>query len=232
MGSAIDSTADRILKKALELFSTRGYEATSVREICEAAGITKPTLYHFFGSKEGVYRALVDGTLERYNADMDQILGEPGATRDRLKRLARHSFDEVRSDPEVIRFILSLLYNPSSAAPPTQFARYYEAQQRRVAACLEAGTARGELRPGPTATRLLLFMGGIGESMCGHLITGQPELTPELADDLVDTLLDGWSTTQAPARPASSAVSEGPGGGSPASRRRTNPSRALPLREQ
>ncbi len=193
MEPASDRTPDRILKKALELFSTRGYEAASVREICEAAGITKPTLYHFFGSKEGVYRALVDGTLERFNADLDLILAEPGATRDQLKRVARHFFGEVRSDPDVIRFIMSLLYNTSSTAPTTQFARYYEAQQQRIQVCLEAGVARGELRPGPTPTRLLLFMGGIGEAVCGYLISGRPELTPELADNLVDTLLDGWS---------------------------------------
>ena len=60
---------DRILQKALELFSEKGYDATSVREICEAAGITKPTLYHFYGSKEGVYRAIVEGALERFRAD-------------------------------------------------------------------------------------------------------------------------------------------------------------------
>jgi TetR/AcrR family transcriptional regulator len=194
MEPAGDRTPDRILKKSLELFAARGYEATSVREICEAAGITKPTLYHFFGSKEGVYRALVDGTLERFNAEMDLILAEPGGARDQLKRLARHVFDEVRSNPEVIRFILSLSYNPSSAAPPTEFRRYYEAHQQHIAACLEAGVTRGELRPGPTSTRLLLFMGGVGEAMCSFLIIGRPELHPELADNLVDTLLDGWST--------------------------------------
>ncbi len=192
MEPVTDRSSDRILKKALELFAARGYEASSVREICEAAGITKPTLYHFFGSKEGVYRALVDGTLERYTAEMEALLAQPGAAREQLKRLARHSFEEVRSNPEVIRFILSLAYNPSSAAPRTEFARYYGAQQRCVAGCLESGVARGELRPGSMDTRLLLFMGGIGEAMCGYLITGRPELTPELADNLVDTLLDGW----------------------------------------
>jgi TetR/AcrR family transcriptional regulator len=193
-----DRSSDRILKKALELFSSRGYEATSVREICAAAGITKPTLYHFYGSKEGVYRALVDGTLERFDAQMDAILGRPGTTRQKLQHLARHFFDEVRSDPEVVRFILSLMYNPSSAAPHTHFARYYQGHQERIAACLEAGVAQGELRPGPTRTRLLLFMGGVGECLCAYLIIGQPELTPELADNLVDTLLDGWSTPPTP----------------------------------
>jgi TetR/AcrR family transcriptional regulator len=49
-------STERILDHALKLFSTKGYDATSVREICEGAGITKLTLYHFFGSKEGVYR--------------------------------------------------------------------------------------------------------------------------------------------------------------------------------
>ena len=53
------TSAERILSTALDLFAIKGYDATSVREICEAAGITKPTLYHFFGSKDGVLQALV-----------------------------------------------------------------------------------------------------------------------------------------------------------------------------
>ena len=71
-------TNDRILQKALELFSDKGYDATSVREICEAAGITKPTLYHFYGSKEGVYRAIVEGALERFRAEMIQTISSEG----------------------------------------------------------------------------------------------------------------------------------------------------------
>ena len=87
---------DRILQKALELFSEKGYDATSVREICEAAGITKPTLYHFYGSKEGVYRAIVEGALERFRADMVRALGgrghPPGPARPHGPRLrGRHA---------------------------------------------------------------------------------------------------------------------------------------------
>src|SRR5215510_9029892 len=46
-----------ILDKSLELFSAKGYEGVSVSELTEAAGITKPTLYYYFGSKEGVFEA-------------------------------------------------------------------------------------------------------------------------------------------------------------------------------
>jgi len=48
-----------ILSCALRLFATRGYDAVGVQEIVETAGITKPTLYHYFGSKQGLLDALL-----------------------------------------------------------------------------------------------------------------------------------------------------------------------------
>ena len=49
---------ETITIKALELFSAKGYEGVSVNELTEAAGITKPTLYYYFGSKEGLFEAI------------------------------------------------------------------------------------------------------------------------------------------------------------------------------
>jgi len=45
--------SDRLLDTALDLFSRRGYEGTGVQQIVTTAGVTKPTLYHYFGSKIG-----------------------------------------------------------------------------------------------------------------------------------------------------------------------------------
>ena len=98
---------DRILKKALELFSEKGYDATSVREICEAAGITKPTLYHFYGSKEGVYRAIVDSALERFRADLVLALGGEGSLRDRLVRMAQAYVEDTQRSPDLARFSMA-----------------------------------------------------------------------------------------------------------------------------
>ena len=58
-----------ILLCALRLFATRGYDAVGVQEIVVAAGITKPTLYHYFGSKQG----LLDALLKEY---FDQLYRE------------------------------------------------------------------------------------------------------------------------------------------------------------
>lgn len=48
-----------ILRCALTLFAAPGYDAVGVQEICVAAGVTKPTLYHYFGHKRGLLEALV-----------------------------------------------------------------------------------------------------------------------------------------------------------------------------
>src|SRR5512137_1668868 len=55
-----------ILTCALQLFAARGYDAVGVQEIAQAAGITKPTLYHYFGSKQG----LLDTVLTEHFTEM------------------------------------------------------------------------------------------------------------------------------------------------------------------
>jgi len=54
----------QILDAALELFSHRGYGATSVRDIAEAARISKGNVYHHFPDKESIFRALIDHYFE------------------------------------------------------------------------------------------------------------------------------------------------------------------------
>lgn len=60
---ADETTRDRILRTAQDLFTTKGFANASVREICEEAAITPPTLYYHFGDKEGLFAAVVEDTL-------------------------------------------------------------------------------------------------------------------------------------------------------------------------
>ena len=51
---------EQILNAALELFSTHGYRATSVREIAETAGVSTGNVYHHFPDKDTIFRTLLD----------------------------------------------------------------------------------------------------------------------------------------------------------------------------
>ena len=66
-----------ILGRALDLWAARGYAAVGVQELCEAGGVTKPTLYYYFGSKHGVLEAL----LERYAGPLLEDLRGPSTYR-------------------------------------------------------------------------------------------------------------------------------------------------------
>lgn len=54
-----ENSKEVILHNAIVLFSQKGYEGVGVQEICESAGITKPTLYYFFKNKQGLLEAVV-----------------------------------------------------------------------------------------------------------------------------------------------------------------------------
>jgi TetR/AcrR family transcriptional regulator len=185
-------TRDRILKQALGLFSSRGYDAVSVREICTASGITKPTLYHFFGSKEGLYRALLGDALARFRQELRETLAAPGTTAERLARVSRAYFRVAREQRDLVRFLIALVHGPATAVPTNEIYEFYGELVSHLARVVEEGVARGECAPGPTDVRMLVFMGGLTEALTGYVLRGQPVLTPELADVLTESILAGW----------------------------------------
>lgn len=68
-----EDTKQKILDKALELFSTQGYDSVSVGEIAKAVGIKAPSLYNHFPSKQAIFDAIVESTAAQYEADTDKI---------------------------------------------------------------------------------------------------------------------------------------------------------------
>ena len=68
-----EDTKQRILDKALELFSAQGYDAVSMGQIAGAVGIKAPSLYNHFPGKQAIFDALVASTAAQYEADTDRI---------------------------------------------------------------------------------------------------------------------------------------------------------------
>src|SRR4051794_10535818 len=93
------AAAREIARVAARLFATQGYEATSVRAIVAAAGVTKPTLYYHFGSKEGLAQALLTMPMAVLAEAMRSILAEHGDPIDGLVRIVDAHFAFCREDP-------------------------------------------------------------------------------------------------------------------------------------
>jgi AcrR family transcriptional regulator len=66
-GTRADAQRERVLRASVEIFSRRGFRATSMNEIAAGVGLSKPTLYHYFRNKEEllvlIYRDVLDDSL-------------------------------------------------------------------------------------------------------------------------------------------------------------------------
>lgn len=195
-----DNSAQRISDAALELFSLKGYEATSVREICDLARITKPTLYYFYKNKEGVYRALIESAGREFQEHTQTALATEGNLCTRYKALVRRFFHEASSNPRLVRFMFSIVW----MAPNTPFAdelnKFLEEALALMSKHAKQAVQRGEISPGDNNVRMLVLMGAVGEVLSRFLIFGRPKPTPKLADQLVDTIFDGWHPRRSNAR--------------------------------
>ena len=84
-----------ILATASRLFATRGYSQTTTAEIAREAGVAEGTLYHHFGSKDGIFLTLFDETMEGYLAGIEALLARGTAGRETLSAFVRFHFDYV-----------------------------------------------------------------------------------------------------------------------------------------
>ncbi len=76
---------DQLLAVALELFAQRGYRATTMDDIAEAAGVTKPLLYQHFSSKRALYLELVDAIAQNLLAAISRAVSEADGPRQQVE---------------------------------------------------------------------------------------------------------------------------------------------------
>ncbi|MGG4496984.1 TetR/AcrR family transcriptional regulator [Brevibacillus reuszeri] len=84
-----EETKRAILTAAGELFSKRGYDTVSIREIAKAAGCSHTTLYIYFKDKEALLHQLSEGPLQGLSEQMDSMLQDHSlAPEDRLRQIS------------------------------------------------------------------------------------------------------------------------------------------------
>lgn len=109
------ATAEHLGRTALKLFARKGYASTSVNEIVEAAGVTKPMLYYYFGSKERLARRLVIEPAERLVATLEAVAksDRPHLEQEIAWMQAQLAF--CRENPDRARFVFALYFGPLGA---------------------------------------------------------------------------------------------------------------------
>ena len=100
------NTSDQIRGVALTLFSQKGYFNTSVHDIVRTSGLSIGSVYHHFGDKEGVARAIYHQLLDQVDAAIESIHQQHQTAHDRCRAIISMMFEMVEADPSAVEFIL------------------------------------------------------------------------------------------------------------------------------
>lgn len=176
-----------IIISAAGLFANKGYAGTSVREIVEAAGITKPTLYYYFKNKEDLYVKLMDEAMEIFYQVLDQSLTTSGSMRERLVGLFRDIFQLFCEHVDILRLVNSMIYGPREAAPTYDFHACNGHLNSVLSEILRSGIAEGELSEDNWVEVLVVLQGLLRSIQC-HLV--MPDLAPLFTLDYIGTIID------------------------------------------
>ena len=92
-------TEERILTAALGLIGRRGVRRLGMREISEAAGVSRGTLYRYFPGKDDVLVAAADYDERRFGTGLDEVLAAVTVPAERIGVFIAYAFDFIRSHP-------------------------------------------------------------------------------------------------------------------------------------
>jgi len=139
-------TRERLLETASHLFAEKGYASTSVREIVARAGVSKPVLYYYFQSKEGLYYAILKWGAEVQKKIIDDVFETSGTVQDRIIFLYRRIYEEIQAYQGLYKMIHGLIYGPPQGAPGYDFPIYHRQMFNAVKRICFEGLSSGEIK--------------------------------------------------------------------------------------
>ena len=164
------SARERLLSAALTLFNEKGYAAASVREIVQAAGVTKPVLYYYFGNKEGLYLELMGSSYRTFEALATEIVSRDGSAQERIVDFCADLFDSSVERLPLVRLIYAIYYGPPQGAPPFDLEAFFFRMMELIQQLVEAGIASGELRANDAGeaarTVVAVLTSAINDQLC------------------------------------------------------------------
>lgn len=180
----------RILAAALDLFAARGYDAVGVQEIVQKAGVTKPTLYHYFGSKQGLLEDLLEQHHGELYARLEEATLYTGDLPLVLNRVVDTYLTFARQHPLFSRFQLALLFLPSEHELSSLASRFFEQYRTLLEELfIKASHDHGNMR-GRHQRYAWTFLGMIN-SYITLILNGQIQVTEQLSHQIVHQFSHG-----------------------------------------
>jgi TetR/AcrR family transcriptional regulator len=186
------NTKSKIFMEAARLFASKGYNGVSMREISERTGLSKPTIYYYFGNKEGIYTSLIHVGLSQGTSQFEKILQKPIPVKDKLVEAVKVRFRQTLNYPEFVKFFLILFISTEKLPFLDSFIKEATKHRQVMVNLIKEGIKRGEF--GASANPQLaseIIIGAITHFIWKQLNQTKRILSDKLAEEIVELLFKG-----------------------------------------
>lgn len=185
-----DDREKAILETAERLLEDRSLREISIDDLARGAGISRPTFYFYFSSKESVVLALLDRVADEARTLRAAALDAGGDDARAIWRQALTAiYDTFRSHQALTLAAAQLLFDSEEARK--LWARIMDGFVEDTTAAIEMERLRGAAPPGPPARDLAVALNWMNERVFHACFTAQEPMMA--ADDVLEVLFSIWS---------------------------------------
>lgn len=165
---------ERIFASALRHFSHKGFAATSLREISEDAQTTKPMIYYYFGSKEGLYASIVREILEEMATGIRSHLPVEAPVQDRILAYCERYLEHFLQQEEIIALVLREVFG-LGGVPMAEFSQALGERVRQpLDEIVRQGMEMGALAQDHVVACATAITGILNMFILAHVFGGAP----------------------------------------------------------
>jgi len=189
-----------ILDAAVELFSAKGFNAVSMREIASSAGVSKANIYHHFESKEALYRAILDQSARELSGLVESLADGRGSYESRIAEFAVGHLQHLDANPLASRLIIREAFSGDDESGRLLVDQVFGSIFERIVSIFRSGQQAGALRSDldPALCATLLMGADVFFFQARGVLRQLPQAEfashpPRFSREMVEVLLRGMS---------------------------------------
>ncbi len=140
------NSKEKIIDAAIGVFFEKGFDAASMREIAEKAGLTKPMIYYHFKNKEALYLGLLEENLELFYQGLELLLTKDSKPQATLSAIIDH-FEQTFAKGAKVYNIIQREISGNGHYVALLTDKYFIKVSQRIAGFLQQGQKLGFIRP-------------------------------------------------------------------------------------
>ena len=185
----MNKTKRDIFQSAIKIFSSNGYDGSTMDEISVTAGVAKGTVYYHFKSKDEVFKYIITEGVSLLRQQIDCIIKGPGDYSYKLRELSKNQLKLVYENKDLFKVIMSQAWGGKIRHSELRelLKSYMEDIEKFLIKAMEDGT----IKKCDSSFLTYTYFGTLGSIAVYNVIKNDSMKLDQITDNFMENLLNG-----------------------------------------